>query len=39
VLVPFGNKKDVDELPATVKDDVQFVFVKNIGEVFVRAFA
>ena len=34
VLVPDGNKKDVDELPEVVKKDVAFVFVKEIGEVF-----
>ncbi len=39
VLVPDGNKKDVDELPEVVKNDVDFVFVKDIGEVFNIAFA
>ena len=38
VLVPEGNKKDVDELPALVKRDVQFVFVKDVAEVFKHAF-
>ena len=33
-----GNKKDVDELPALVKHDVQFVFVKDVAEVFECAF-
>ncbi len=39
VLVPDGNRKDVDELPETVRRDVEFVFVKGVGEVFDVAFA
>ena len=39
VLVPNGNKKDVDELPETLKRDVQFVFVKDVAQVFAHAFA
>lgn len=39
VLVPEGNKKDVDELPEVVKRDVTFVFVKDVSEVFKVAFA
>ena len=38
VLVPDGNRKDVDELPETVKRDVAFVFVKDVAQVFERAF-
>lgn len=38
VIVPKDNKKDVDELPATVRKKLNFVFVSDVKEVFGRAF-
>jgi len=34
VILPFENKKDVDELEDYVKKDMNFIFVKTIDEVF-----
>lgn len=34
VILPIGNKKDVDELEDYVKKDMNFIFVKTIDEVF-----
>ena len=34
VIIPDGNKKDIDELPTAVKADVQFIPVKHVEEVF-----
>ena len=34
VLIPEGNRRDVDELPTVLKSDVRFVPVQNVSEVF-----
>jgi ATP-dependent Lon protease len=34
VLIPEGNARDVDELPSVVKDEVTFIPVKQVDEVF-----
>lgn len=34
VLIPYGNKKDIDELPAVVRDELTFIPVKQVDEVF-----
>ena len=34
VVIPDGNKKEIDELPEVVKKDVTFIPVKNVDEVF-----
>lgn len=34
VIIPKGNKRDVDELPEVVKADVRFIPVKVVDEVF-----
>ncbi len=34
VILPFENKKDVDELDDYVKKDMNFIFVRTIDEVF-----
>ena len=34
VLIPDGNARDVDELPAVVKQEVTFIPVKQVDEVF-----
>ncbi|MBR2023547.1 MAG: endopeptidase La [Clostridia bacterium] len=39
VIVPYENAKDVDEILATTKCDVEFRFVKDVEEVFAHAFA
>lgn len=37
VIVPYENEKDVAELPLTVKEKINFVFVKTVREVFEEA--
>ena len=34
VLIPDGNARDVDELPAVVKEEITFIPVKQVDEVF-----
>lgn len=34
IIIPFGNEKDLDELPATVRKDLTFYPVKTVAEVF-----
>ena len=34
VLIPDGNARDVDELPAVVRDELTFIPVKQVDEVF-----
>ena len=34
VLIPMGNARDVEELPSVVKDEVTFIPVKQVDEVF-----
>ena len=34
VLIPDGNKRDLDELPEIVKEDILFIPVKEVHEVF-----
>ncbi len=38
VIVPKDNKKDVDELPETVKKKLKFVYADVVTDVFGRAF-
>lgn len=38
VLIPFENKKDLQEIPQNVKDNVEIIAVKRIEEVLARAF-
>ena len=33
VILPDRNRKDLDDVPANVKDDMQFFFIKRIDEV------
>ncbi|MDO5716499.1 MAG: endopeptidase La [Tissierellia bacterium] len=37
VIVPEENRKDMIEIPERAKEDMEFIFVKNVGEVFDRA--
>lgn len=37
MIVPFENKKDFDELPNAVKDEISFVFVKDVDAVLDNA--
>ncbi|MBQ8323101.1 MAG: endopeptidase La [Clostridia bacterium] len=37
VLMPKGNEKDLEELPQTLKNDVRFVPVSEVNEVFALA--
>ena len=34
VIIPEGNRRDIDELPVVVKDEIKFVPVKTVDEVF-----
>lgn len=34
IILPLANKRDADELPQSVKDKVEFVFVDRVSEVF-----
>lgn len=34
VIIPNGNARDVDELPAVIREDVRFIPVKQVDEVF-----
>lgn len=33
IVIPYENKPDYDELPAKVKDNIHFVFAKNMDKV------
>ena len=37
VLIPYENKKDLQEIPQNVKDDLEIIAVKRIEEVLARA--
>jgi ATP-dependent Lon protease len=37
VIIPYGNKKDLEELPEVVKADVKFIPVSYVDEVFKAA--
>ena len=37
VIIPFENKRDYDELPDVVKDNIKFVFAKNMETVLENA--
>lgn len=37
ILLPFDNKRDLEEVPNEVKNDIEFVFVKTIDEVLKEA--
>jgi ATP-dependent Lon protease len=39
VILPFGNKKDLEDIPAFVTKDMHFEFVKNVDEVLKIALA
>lgn len=39
VLIPEGNRRDVDELPDVVKKEIRFLPVKEVDEVFAVALA
>ena len=34
VLIPEGNRKDIDELPSVVREEIHFIPVKQVDEVF-----
>ena len=37
MILPAGVKKDLIDIPAKVKHDIQFIFVENMNEVFEHA--
>jgi len=34
VILPAPNKRDLEELPQEVRDDLTFIFVDNVRQVF-----
>ena len=36
IIIPFENKKDYDELPQNVKENIEFVFAKTIDDVLTK---
>ncbi|MBU0479605.1 MAG: endopeptidase La [Proteobacteria bacterium] len=38
VIIPFQNKKDLDEIPKDLRDQMEFIPVKNIMQVFTHVF-
>ncbi len=38
VIIPVDNKKDIEELPAAVKENISFICVENMDEVLKYAF-
>lgn len=38
ILLPFRNRKDHQELPPNVKEDLRFVFVKHMSEVLAEVW-
>ena len=34
VIIPDGNKREIDDLPQVLKDEISFVPVKSVDEVF-----
>lgn len=39
VIVPFDNKRDLSEIPDNIKEGMEFVFAKEMNEVFNNAIA
>ena len=37
ILLPFENEKDMEDIPAKTKKEIEFVFVKNMDEVLENA--
>jgi ATP-dependent Lon protease len=37
VILPLRNKKDLDDIPQNVKEDIKFVFAKNVDDVLEAA--
>ena len=38
VLLPLENKKDIEDIPGSVKKDIKFVFVRTMDEVLTHSF-
>lgn len=38
IFLPYENEKDLDEIPADIKKDLKFIFVKNYNEVYQKLF-
>ena len=34
IIIPYENEKDLEEIPNEVKDNIEFVLVKNYNEVY-----
>lgn len=37
ILLPQGNKRDIEDIPSEVKDDMKFVFIKTVEELLKHA--
>ena len=33
VLLPFRNKRDIDEIPEEIRKDIELVLIKKVGEI------
>jgi len=38
IIIPFQNRKDIEEIPTEFKNKMNFIFVREIGEVFGEVF-
>ena len=34
IIIPYENEKDLEEIPNEVKDNIEFILVKNYNEVY-----
>ncbi len=39
IIIPIDNKKDLEEIPQAIRDEIHFIPVSNVKEVFAEAFA
>jgi ATP-dependent Lon protease len=37
VILPKGNDKDIEDIPKKIREDMNFIFVKNMDEVLKEA--
>jgi len=38
IIIPFQNRKDIEDIPTEFKNKINFIFVRNINEVFGEVF-
>lgn len=37
IIIPYDNEKDLEDIPETIRDDLNFIFVKHLDEVLEHA--